>query len=266
VVKGAHDATANSDAWSHVVPYAMRRIKIKTACRALLLAATLLHAASFEVASIKPASPDEAGYSGADGRNGVLKIWNVSLKRCIGYAYKIPEDQVLGGPKWIDELSYDILAKADHPAGDAELWTMLPSLLADRFKLQFHRETRAVSGYTLTVAKGGIKATPADPTRHSFGNGGRGFIDSGASALSVLTIRLSALLGRPVIDMTGDNRKFDFHLRWTPDDAQTGADSAAPDRPSLFTALQEQLGLKLESGKVSADVVIVDHAELPTEN
>ena len=198
-------------------------------------------------------------------------MWNVTLKRCIGNAYKIPESQVLGGPKWIDELSYDILAKADHPAAEPELFTMLPSLLADRFKLQFHHETRTVSGYTLTVAKGGIKATPADPTRHSFGNGGRGFIDAGASPLGALRIRLSALLGRPVIDMTGDSRKFDFHLKWTPDDTQTGAtqagpDSAAPDGPSLFTALEEQLGLKLESGKVQADVLVVDHAELPTEN
>jgi uncharacterized protein (TIGR03435 family) len=239
---------------------------MKTASYALLLAATLLHAASFEVATIKPASPDEARISGEDGRNGVLKMWNVSLKRCIRYAYTIPEDQILGGPKWIDELGYDILAKADHPAGEPELLTMLQPLLADRFRLQLHHETRTVPGYTLTLAKGGIKATPADPSRHSGGNGGRGFIDSAASQLSELTIRLSALLGQPVVDMTGDNRKFDFHLRWTPDDTQTGADSAAPDRPSLFTALQEQLGLKLESGKVSADVLVVDHAELPTDN
>lgn len=239
---------------------------MKPALIGLSFITLLLQAGSFDVATIKPASPDEAGISGADGRDGVLKIWNASLKRCIGYAYKIPEDQVLGGPKWIDRLSYDLLAKADHPAGDAELWTMLPQLLADRFKLQLHHETRTVPGYTLTVAKGGIKAAPADSARHSFGNGGRGFIDSGASPLSVLTRRLSALLGRPVIDMTGDKRKFDFHLKWTPDDAQTGADAATPDRPSLFTALREQLGLKLESGKVSAEVIVVDHAELPSDN
>ena len=239
---------------------------MKTASYALLLAATLLHAASFEVTTIKPASPDETGISGEDGRNGVLKMWNVSLKRCIRYAYTIPEDQIQGGPKWIEERGYDILAKADHPAGEPELLTMLQPLMADRFRLQLHHETRTVPGYTLTVAKGGIKATPADPSRHSGGNGGRGFIDSAASQLSELTIRLSALLGRPVVDMTGDNRKFDFHLRWSPDDTQAGADSAAPDWPSLLTALQEQLGLKLESGKVSADVLVVDHAELPTDN
>jgi uncharacterized protein (TIGR03435 family) len=241
-------------------------MRIKTAGYALLLGVTLLHAASFEVATIKPAGPDEAGSSGEDGRNGVLKMWNVSLKRCIRYAYTIPEGQILGGPKWIDELGYDILAKADQPAGEPELLTMLQPLLAGRFRLKLHHETRMMPGYTLTVAKGGIKAKLADPGRHSGGNGGRGFFDVMASPPSTLTIRLSALLGRPVIDMTGEERKFDFRLRWTPDDTQTGADSAAPDRPSLFTALQEQLGLKLESGKVSANVLVVDQAELPTDN
>jgi uncharacterized protein (TIGR03435 family) len=239
---------------------------MKTACCALLLSVTLLHAASFEVASIRPASADEIGISGEDGRNGQLKMWNVSLKRCIRYAYTIPEDQILGGPKWIDQAGYDILAKADHPATEPELLTMLQPLLADRFRLQLHRETRTVSGYALTVAKGGIKATVADPGRHSGGNGGPGFIDSTVSQVSGLTIRLTALLGRPVVDMTGDNRKFDFHLRWTPDDTRTDTDSATSDRSSLFTALREQLGLKLESRKVPADVLIVDHAELPRDN
>ncbi len=239
---------------------------VKMFLSGVFLSTLLLQAASLEVASIKPAVPDTYGSSGEDGRNGVLRMYNVSLKRCIRYAYEIPEDQILGGPKWIDELHYDILAKADRPAGEPELLTMLQPLLADRFQLRLHRETRSVPGYTLTVAKGGIKATPADPSRHSGGNGGRGFIDATASQLSTLTIRLSALLGRPVIDMTGDKRRFDFHLRWTPDDAQTGADSAPSDKPSLFTALREQLGLKLESRRVSADVLVVDRAELPSAN
>lgn len=234
---------------------------MKIAMIGLTLLPMLLQSASFEAATIKPASPDEAGISGEDGRDGVLKMWNVSLKRCIGYAYKIPEDQILGGPKWIDQLSYDILAKADHPAGEPELLTMLQPLLADRFRLQLHHETRTIPGYTLTVAKGGIRAALTDPGRHSSGNGGRGFFDVMASPPSTLTFRLSALLGRPVIDMTGEKRRFDFHLRWTPDDAPQTSDS-----PSLLTALREQLGLKLESKKVSVDVLVIDRAELPSEN
>jgi uncharacterized protein (TIGR03435 family) len=142
---------------------------------------------------------------------------------------------------------------------------MLQPLLADRFQLKLHHEMRTVPGYILTVTKGGVKAATADPNRHSGGNGGRGFIDATASQFSELTIRLSALLGRPVVDMTGDERKFDFHLRWTPDETLAGAGSSSDD-PSLTTALREQSGLKLESRKVQANSLVVDHAELPSDN
>jgi uncharacterized protein (TIGR03435 family) len=236
---------------------------MRIALSGLLLTTLVVQAASFEVATIKPAVPDAFGSSGEDGRQGVLRVYNVTLKRCIRYAYTMAEDQIVGGPKWIDDLRYDIVAKADHPAGEPELLTMLQPLLADRFKLEFHHESRTLQGYALTVAKGGIKANESDPDRHSGGNGGRGFIDAAASSVSALTIRLSTLLGRPVVDMTGETRKFDWHLRWAPDDAQADTDS---DKPSLFTALQEQLGLKLESRKVPVDVLVVDRAELPSDN
>jgi uncharacterized protein (TIGR03435 family) len=239
---------------------------MKTALSILLLTAAILHAGSFEAASIKPAVPDVYGSSGGDGRAGVLRMYNVTLKRCIRYAYGIPENQIVGGPKWMDRVRFDILAKADQPAGEPELLSMLQPLLADRFSLNLHREPRGMSGYALKAAKGGIRAPVADPNRHSGGNGGRGFIDVVASPVSALAIRLSMLLGRPVVDMSGDMRKFDFHLKWTPDDTQTGPDPAVSDGPSLFTALQEQLGLKLESGKVWVDVLVVDRAELPSEN
>lgn len=236
---------------------------MKIVLRGLLLVIFLQRAASFEVATIKRAVPSAA--SGEDGRNGVLKMWNVSLKRCIGYAYNIPENQILGGPKWIDELRYDILAKVDHSVDEPQLLTMVQPLLADRFKLKLHHETRLMPGYILTVAKGGIKAAVADPNRHSGGNGGRGFIDSRASQLSALTIRLTGLLERPVLDMTGDQRKFDFHLQWNPEDTQAGGGPAS-EYPTLITALEEQLGLKLESKRVNADILVVDQAELPSEN
>jgi uncharacterized protein (TIGR03435 family) len=242
------------------------KTKVRILILALLFTAALLPAASFEVASIKPAVPDSSGSSGEDGRNGVLKMYNVTLKNCIRYAYTVAGDQVVGGPAWIDERRYDILAKADHAAGEPELLTMLQPLLTDRFKLEFHHETRTLAGYSLEVAKGGIKLATADPNRHSGANGGRGFIDAVSSPLSELTIRLSALLGRPVVDMTGEKRNFDFHLRWNPDETYAAANSPNADRPSLFTALQEQLGLKVESGKVPVDVLVVDHAEPPSDN
>jgi len=237
---------------------------MKTAAIGFVFVSILLRAATFEAASIKPASPVEAPYAGEDGRNGVLKVWNLTLKGCIVAAYGIANGRILGGPKWMDELRYDILAKADHPANERELLTMLQPLLAYRFQRKMHHETRTLPGYELTVDKEGIKATEVtDPARTSGGNGGRGFIDGYASGFKTLAIRLSAFLGKPVVDMTdmkNEKRRFDFHLKWNPDD------SASSDMPSLFTALQEQLGLKLESKKVSVDVLVIDKAELPSEN
>ncbi len=236
-------------------------MRLKTAVIALTILPMLLQAASFEAATIKPASPDEAPYAGEDGRNGVLKVWNLTLRGCIVAAYGMADDRIIGGPKWMDELRYDVLAKADYPANERELLTMLQPLLADRFHLEMHHETRTLPGYELTVDKDGVKAAVVtDPARTSGGNGGRGFIDGYASGFKPLAIRLSALLGRPVADMTNEKRRFDYHLKWNPDD------TAASDMPSLFTALQEQLGLKLESKKVSVDVLVIDSAELPSAN
>jgi uncharacterized protein (TIGR03435 family) len=166
----------------------------------------------------------------------------------------------------VDELRYDITARGDQPVAEPALLKMLQPLLADRFKLLFHRETRLVAGYTLTVVKAGIKAKVSEPNGRSGGNGGSGRIDSIGTPMSELIIRLSDLLQQPVVDRTQDTRRFDFHLRWSPDTAPAGAESVASDGPSLATALEEQLGLKLVSQKVPADVLVIDRAELPSEN
>ena len=221
--------------------------------------------ASFEVASIKPAVPDAFGSSGEDGRNGFLKVYNVSLRRCIKYAYRIPETQILGGPKWADELHYDITARAAQPVSESELLKMLQPLLADRFKLTLHRESRPIAGYVLTAVKGGIRAN-VSTSASSGADGGRGRIDTVGTPVSELVIRLSELLQRPVVDRTQDTRRFDFHLRWIPDTASAGAEPAASEGPSLSTALEEQLGVKLSSRRVSADVLVIDHANMPSEN
>ena len=197
----------------------------------------LAQTASFEAVTIRPAGPEEAGISGGDGRNGVLKIWNMSLRGLVGNAYSVPGSLVIGGPPWIGEAGYDI-----------------------------HRESRTVSGYTLTVAKGGVLAKVSDPERHSSSNGGPGFIDSAGNGWGALAKRLTVLLGRPLVDETGDARHFEFHLRWTPDEVLAGAASPNPEAPSLLTALREQLGLKIEAKKVQVSVIVVDHAEPPSAN
>jgi uncharacterized protein (TIGR03435 family) len=178
----------------------------------------------------------------------------------------MPETQILGGPQWVDDLRYDIRAKADQPLKEPELLKMLQPLLADRFKLTLHRETRLMPGYVLTVTRGGIKAKVSGPNAGSGANGGRGRIDTVGTPISELTIRLTNLLERPVVDGTHDARRFEFHLHWSPDSAPVGAEPAASDGPSLATALEEQLGLRLASQRVSAEVLVIDHAELPSED
>jgi uncharacterized protein (TIGR03435 family) len=201
---------------------------------------------------------------------------NVTLKRCVRGAYDVPETQILGGPKWLDEDRCYIEAKAAGPAGDHELMIMLQALLAERFKLAIHREQRALPGYALVVAKAGLKAKPSDPDARSRTSSSRGSIEAEGCAMAQLAQRLSEAMHMPVADFTGVPGKFDFKLKWTLDDMQAspppGGDrpvAVASDTvsgPSIFTALQEQLGLKLESRKVPAEVLVIDHAEKPSEN
>ncbi|HEY4087436.1 MAG TPA: TIGR03435 family protein [Bryobacteraceae bacterium] len=233
---------------------------------AIVSVAALAQTASFEAVTIKPAGPEETGIFGGDGRNGVLKLWNMTLRGMIGDAYAVPGSLVIGGPPWIRQAGYDVLAKADQPLAERELYAMLPTLLADRFQLKVHRESRTVSGYALMVAKGGILAKVSDPARHSSSNGGTGFIDSAGNGWGALAKRLTVLLGRPVVDKTGDARHFEFHLRWTPDEVLAGGASPNPEAPSLVTAIREQLGLKVEAKKVQVSVIVVDHAEPPSAN
>ena len=227
---------------------------------------------TFEAAAIKP-SPDPPGNSGIFESEGRINAKNVTLRRCVRGAYEVPEQQVLGGPKWVDEDRYYIEAKAAGPAGDHDLMLMLQTLLADRFKLTLHREQRAIPGFRLVVGKGGLKALASAPDRGSVGHSRRGHIDAQAYTMPQLALHLSELLNRPVLDATEVTGKFDFKLEWTPDDVQAKplsgdqhSASAQDSGPSIFAALQEQLGLKLQSGKVPAEVLVIDSAEKPSEN
>jgi len=240
---------------------------MKSALPLLLLIALSAHSqpASFDVASIKP-STAEPGSSGVDTDKGLLRMQNVTLRRCIMSAYALPERQILGGPKWMDDLRYDIIARTSRTDGDVDLMAMLQSLLADRFQLSLHHETQSLTGYGLVVTKGGVKASPSEADGSST-SGGRGRIDAKGCAMPKLAMRLSGLLGAPVVDMTEETRKFDFSLRWVPDQLLAGSGAAdAPNGPSLFTALQEQLGLKLESRKVPVQALVIDHVAPASEN
>jgi uncharacterized protein (TIGR03435 family) len=233
----------------------------------LLFAALLAQAASFEVATVRINQTGAVG-DRENYHDGVLRMSNVTLRQCIRYAYEISEPQIVGGPKWIDEIRFDIVAKAEqpYPTDDFELLRMLKPLLAARFQLVAHHETRTLPGYALTLTKEGIQAKVSDPNTRFSGSSTRNTMTVTGCTMSTLAMRLSAVLKRPVADMTHESRSFDFSLRWTQDEMLPGENAASLDGPSLFTALREQLGVKVESGKLPVDALVIDRAEMPSEN
>ena len=229
----------------------------------------------FEAATVKP-NTSGSGASSTNSTNGLLRITNQTLQNMIQYAFNVRDFQVSGGPGWMRSERYDVTAKPENGAHDAQMKQMLQSLLAERFQLRFHRETREGPVYVLLVGKNGSKLQPAAESYNSGINSGRSG-DTGKSTMKGTNITtqglaesLAARIGRPVIDKTGLTGKFDFDLAWVPDLTLSagGADSPSPDAsgPSIFTAVQEQLGLRLESQRGPIDILVIDRAEKPTEN
>jgi len=235
---------------------------------------------SFEVATIKPSKPDEnRKFLTVQGRK--LVEVNYSFKDLLAFAYGVHSTQIQGLPAWAESDRYDITGQPDGEGmpNAAQLKGMLQKLLVERFKLSFHHDQKQLSVYVLSVAKSGPKLTKS--TSDPKGLPGVGFRQLGAlfavnasmNDFCVLGLQ-GTVLDRPVLDQTGIDGKFDFQLNWTPDDSQfttlgvkVPAPTDAPNAPpNLYTAIQEQLGLKLEATKAAADVLAVDHVEKPSEN
>lgn len=243
----------------------------------------------FEVATIKPA---QAG----NGMRWVgfpptgLSVKNMPVQMLVREAFGFEDDRILGEPGWVKMDRFDIEAKV--AASDApklqkltrdQRSLMLRPLLEDRFNLKFHYETKVLPFYALVIARGGLKMKEFEPPGNPATNGlrytGRGRLESQGTQIEFLSHVLSQQIGRTVLDKTGLTGKYDFTLEWEPDDAPPMAGSVEggrsrndngrpPDsgRPSLFTALQEQLGLKLESEKGPISVIVIDHIEAPSPN
>jgi uncharacterized protein (TIGR03435 family) len=212
----------------------------------------------FEVASVKPATVGQPGGGLVTG-HGRLTVANETLKRCIMGAYGLGPNLISGGPGWLESDRFEIVAKSERDQdGDKALMLMLRTLLAERFKLAVHFETRTIPALVLEVAKNGPKLEKADGESARTQNG-RGLIDARTITMSRFAEVLSRQMDLPVVDRTGLEGAFNLKLEWTPA-------SAKPDGPSVFTALQEQLGLRLESRKMPIEVLVIDHAERPTEN
>lgn len=249
---------------------------------------------SFEVASIKPKGAGE-GPVRVMFAPDAFTANGVTAKFLIGFAYNLKDFQISGGPGWIDSEKYDINAKLDEATIEAlkkltpdqaveQRRLMLQGLLAERFNLKVSQSSKELPIYALVVAKNGPKLSPAADSPSSSGPGGGpksmirlapGEFTATGITISNLIDRLSREVDRKVVDKTGLTGRYDFTLRWTPDrpvPVTSGADGGPapppPDSsgPSIFTALQEQLGLKLESQKGPVGTLVIESIEKPSEN
>ena len=242
----------------------------------------------FDVASVKQNKGDSGMMRWMYTPDGI-SITNLSLKNLISDAYNVKQYLVSGGPSWVDHTGFDLDAKVAGPdvetfkkLSPAQRRLMLQKLLAERFNLAVHFETKTLPVYNLVIAAGGPRfkpaapdpppspdANPSDPPKH------RGMLRMGHGTLSLEDMPMSTFIGqlgyavgRDVIDKTGLTGKYDLELKWTPDD-HPGSESGLTDQdasPNLFTALQEQLGLRLESSKGPVQTLIIDHADMPSAN
>ena len=236
-------------------------------------------APAFEVASIKP-SPQVRMWSGFQPQPGGRFEAHATVKAMVAWAYDIREFYVTGGPAWASSDEFTVVAKAETAATPAQMRQMLRTLLSDRFKVSVRRETKEAALYDLVAAKGESKLQEAkgDPGFIAFK--GPGQIECQRIDMRGLAGYLQTLLGQVVLDKTGMTGVYNFKLTWTPDESQAGKPGAgpvggraenpagaAPDPgPSIFTALQEQLGLKLEPGRGPVDTIVIEHVEKPSED
>ncbi len=247
-------------------------------------------APAFEVVSIKP-NKSGPGMMRVMSGGDRYSTTNISLKGLIRNAYGIKMDDLISGlPGWADSVGFDIEAKIDgeivaalkkmpNEQSAEQRRLMMQAMLAERFRLQIHHENKEIPMYALVIAKGGFKLKDADPN-NTYPNGikgpdgishpgmmtmGNGKLTAQGIPISNLAANLSGQVHRFVVDKTGLTGKYDVTLQWSPDEIRS-ADTPETAGPSIFTAVEEQLGLKLEAVKGPADAIVVDHIEMPTEN
>jgi uncharacterized protein (TIGR03435 family) len=235
---------------------------------------------SFEVATIKPTPPEFNARLFRMQTANQFTARGYTLRVLISVAYKLNPKAISGGPAWVDSDRYDIVARTPgmvRPNLDEQM-AMLRQLLADRFSLTFHREKKEMPIYVLTVAKNGPKLTESQPIQNPEGPPPLIFVLAPdvvrVPARSATTIEFTYILqrsafDRPVLDKTGLTGRYDFDLEFAPDESLFGGALKAPadtTRPGIFAAIQEQLGLKLESTKGPVDSFVIDKIDRPSEN
>jgi uncharacterized protein (TIGR03435 family) len=235
---------------------------------------------SFEVSTVKPASPDSQGMTFRFAGPRRFTANNHTLKECIGFAYNLTPALMPGGPPWLESDRYDIVGELPgetQPPRD-QLLLMFQGLLAERFKLKFHREQKEMTVYNLVVGKNGlkIKESTTGPPAGSLLIGfapprGRSLPARNATMQGFASLLQRVVVDRPVIDKTGLSGRYDFDLEWGIDGTRVAQSMPPPPlgesetQPDITVAIQK-LGLKLESAKGMVDVLVIDHVERPDAN
>jgi uncharacterized protein (TIGR03435 family) len=237
---------------------------------------------SFEVATIKPSRPD-APRGGYGFRGQDVTTTNVTVNWLIKLGYNVHVRQIAGGPAWLDSEKFDVVGRPDTPGQPSrdQMKLMIRKLLADRFQLRFHTEKRELPVYAMVVSKKRAKIAVSQDDPHDFpgigfsqGPGVLALIGRNTGLDAVANALQSNVLDKPVVNQTGLTGRYDFNLRFTPDQTQLanfGAGAPAPTvdpdaPPDIFAAFEQQLGLKLESTRASVDVMVIEKIERPSEN
>ena len=220
---------------------------------------------AYEAASVK-LNTSGSNSSSSNGSKGQIVFTNQTLKSLVERAYNYKPPQVIG-PDWMEGIHVDITAKYPPDTKGEDRALMLRTLLEDRFKLAVHRDSKDMPGYALMAVKSGFKLKPVEPGGSSTNDEGGKVrtLKATKTSMSALADLLTRYLGDMVVDRTAIEGVYDFELRWTTDENLNAADVDQP--PSLLTALQETLGLRLQPQKVPVPIVVVDHVErVPIEN
>lgn len=224
---------------------------------------------SFAVATIKPHNPN-SNHQGINAVGDRFTIRNQTVLSLMMFAYSIDKHQVVNASAWTGADRYDIEGKTDTP-GEPNLHQqqeMLQKLLTERFGLRFHHEKRELPVYAIQIAKGGVKLKPAanldaEADQTASNHGGEMTVTITSATMADFILGMQFFLDRPLVDQTGISGRYDFTLHYAHDDSSVPDPNAAP---GLFTAIQEQLGLKLNAVKAPIDVFIIDSVEAPTPN
>jgi uncharacterized protein (TIGR03435 family) len=239
----------------------------------------------FEVATIKPSDPNRRGWGIQVNRSGMLNTLNTTLSDLIKFARDLHPNQVVGAPAWFDSDKFDISAKPDTPGIPSvkQMQLMMQKLISDRFSLAFHKDQKELSAYVITVMKGGEKFKKEEnakiPVPGFGGPPARGFNVHNATMAEFASVLQAQFLDQPVVDHTGlGDTRYTFILKFTPDPGMRPFGSAGappqpqpatpdPDAPpDLFSAMEQQLGLRLQKMKTPVEVMVIDKVEKPSAN